>query len=409
MNTWIFQGNPKLFDIERYLATQARVRWVVRQHRQEIAAGDRVFFWVAGAGKKERAGVIAAGHVTDSPAVGPDDPAASPYRRAAASGDELRVNVEVDSQVNGKGRIRRETLAKDPSFAGMPILRQPSGTNFRLADEHAVRLEALWLSDTEPSIPPAPETVATASQARSLYAQRHHHEPRARSIAKLHAKALAIEHYGAAGFEVEHTPAGHPFDLSCRKGAEEVRVKVEAAPGDGPLTIALDDLAKGTPSGEWRMDLFVAHGISLSGDADGMVATGGGSLVLEGLRSDDSRSGMPMSFQPLIEVAVASWRFARLFSHVLGKLDEAESVRYSNQRRYYSKRLEEGLRAADISLVNLEGQSYDTGMPVSVVNIDDFGPDDRDQLLVDQMVEPILMGQEGLLRAGSIMVRKADR
>jgi hypothetical protein len=44
------------------------------------------------------------------------------------------------------------------------------------------------------------------------------------------------------------------------------------------------------------------------------------------------------------------------------------------------------------------------GMAASALNIGDFGPDDA--LLVDQMVEPIIMGPEGLVRSGTVMLRK---
>jgi len=47
--------------------------------------------------------------------------------------------------------------------------------------------------------------------------------------------------------------------------------------------------------------------------------------------------------QSLIEMAVESWRFARLFSRVVNKLDAGESSRYVNQLRYFQKKLEESL------------------------------------------------------------------
>ncbi len=108
--------------------------------------------------------------------------------------------------------------------------------------------------------------------------------------------------------------------------------------------------------------------------------------------------------QSLIEVAVESWRFARLFSRVVNKLDAGESTRYVNQVRYFQKKLEESLGASGLKLVNVEGQPYDPGMAASALNIGDFGPDD--ELLVDQMVEPIIMGPEGLRKQGTVMLRK---
>ena len=107
----------------------------------------------------------------------------------------------------------------------------------------------------------------------------------------------------------------------------------------------------------------------------------------------------------LLELAIESWRFGRLFARVLSKLDAGEGAKYANQVRYFLKRVEEALEAADMRLVNLEGQIYDPGFAATALNIADFGPDDR--LYVDQMVEPVIMGRDGLVRSGTIMLKKA--
>lgn len=108
--------------------------------------------------------------------------------------------------------------------------------------------------------------------------------------------------------------------------------------------------------------------------------------------------------QSLIDVAVESWRLSRLFARVVNKLDAGESGRYMNQLRYFQKKVEESLDAAGMKLVNVEGQPFDPGMAASAVNGGDFGPEDA--LLVDQMLEPIIMGPEGLKRQGTVMLRK---
>ncbi len=113
----------------------------------------------------------------------------------------------------------------------------------------------------------------------------------------------------------------------------------------------------------------------------------------------------PQLEKSLVNIAVESWRFAKLFDRLLSKLDAGEGARFINQYRYYLKRLEDNLEQAGLRLVNVEGQPYDPGIAATALNIGDFGPDDR--LLVDQMIEPILMGQEGLIRTGTVMLRKA--
>lgn len=108
----------------------------------------------------------------------------------------------------------------------------------------------------------------------------------------------------------------------------------------------------------------------------------------------------------LINIAVESWRFSRLFGKVLSKLDAGESGRYVNQFRYFQKRIEESLESSGLKLVNVEGQPYDAGMAASALNLGDFGPDEM--LLVDQMIEPIIMGSSGLRKEGTVMLRKVE-
>lgn len=108
----------------------------------------------------------------------------------------------------------------------------------------------------------------------------------------------------------------------------------------------------------------------------------------------------------LIEIAVESWKFSRVFARVINKLDAGESSRYVSQLRYFQKRVEQNLDAAGLRLVNVEGHAFDPGMAASPLNIGDFGPDDA--LLVDQMLEPIIMGPDGLKKQGTVMLRKVQ-
>lgn len=108
----------------------------------------------------------------------------------------------------------------------------------------------------------------------------------------------------------------------------------------------------------------------------------------------------------LVNLAVDSWRFCRLFGRVVSKLDAGESGRYVNQLRYFQKKVEESLELNGLKLVNVEGQPYDAGMAASALNLGDFGPDDM--LLVDQMLEPIIMGPKGLRKQGTVMLRKVE-
>ena len=105
-----------------------------------------------------------------------------------------------------------------------------------------------------------------------------------------------------------------------------------------------------------------------------------------------------------LEIVIESWRLTRTFNRVLSKLDAGDAARFQNQLRFFQKRLEETLARTGLKLVNLEGEPYDAGMAATPVNIADFAPEDR--LIVEQMVEPVIMGEEGIVRTGTVMLKR---
>lgn len=118
---------------------------------------------------------------------------------------------------------------------------------------------------------------------------------------------------------------------------------------------------------------------------------------------DQPISTVPIDLkQPYLDLAIESWRFAKLFARVTTKMDLNEANRYSNQLRFFQKRLDDSLLVIDMKIVNLEGQLYDPGMAASPLNIADFGPDDK--LMVDQMVEPLIMGPDGIVKSATVML-----
>lgn len=109
----------------------------------------------------------------------------------------------------------------------------------------------------------------------------------------------------------------------------------------------------------------------------------------------------------LIDAAVEGWRFSRLFSRLISKLDAGESSRYLSQQRYFQKKISESLEDVGLKLVNVEGQVYDPGMAAAALNLEDFAP--HDVLIVEQMVEPIIMDANGLCRSGTVMLMRVEK
>ena len=64
----------------------------------------------------------------------------------------------------------------------------------------------------------------------------------------------------------------------------------------------------------------------------------------------------------LLDVAVESWRFGRLFDRLLTKLDAGEQGRYQGQFRWFQCKIESSLTDAGMCIVNVEGHPFDPGM-----------------------------------------------
>ena len=108
--------------------------------------------------------------------------------------------------------------------------------------------------------------------------------------------------------------------------------------------------------------------------------------------------------QVVISMAIESWRFCKVFERMLTKLDAGEQSRYMSQLRWFMKKIGGSLDDVGLRLVNVEGHPFDPGMAATPLNIEDFEVDDT--LIVDQMLEPIIMGKEGVAKTGTVILRK---
>ena len=108
----------------------------------------------------------------------------------------------------------------------------------------------------------------------------------------------------------------------------------------------------------------------------------------------------------LIDVAVESWRFLRSMERIVAALDADQQKRVASRFNYFQKRVTDTLDAAGFKLVALNGSQFGPGLAAAAVNAGDFGPNDR--LEIDQTLEPVVMGPEGVIRHGTVTLRRVD-
>ena len=115
---------------------------------------------------------------------------------------------------------------------------------------------------------------------------------------------------------------------------------------------------------------------------------------------------MEVHIKAIVSMAIESWRFRRVFNRLLIKLDAGEQKRYKSQLLWFIKKMEESLEEVNLRIVNVEGHPFDPGMAATPLNIEDF--DSEDSLIVDQMLEPIIMGKDSLVKMGTVILRRIE-
>jgi hypothetical protein len=127
-NYWIFQANPKYYDIDQ--ALQDRVvdfKWMVKRYKDRIKVGDVGYIWKSGSD----GGIVAVTEVIGNPKL--------------YSGEEPedvpRVPLEIKEVLERP--ILRSDLTKHPILSNLMIIRSPQGTNYPLTAEEAKSIENL--------------------------------------------------------------------------------------------------------------------------------------------------------------------------------------------------------------------------------------------------------------------------
>jgi hypothetical protein len=111
--------------------------------------------------------------------------------------------------------------------------------------------------------------------------------------------------------------------------------------------------------------------------------------------------------QSIINIAVEAWRFKRVFMNAMGKLDAGESTKYLSQYNWFNRKVNSALEDAGLRIVNIEGQLFDVGMPITPINLDDFSS--SDSLNIEQMIEPIIMENDVIVRSGTAILGRVTK
>jgi hypothetical protein len=110
----------------------------------------------------------------------------------------------------------------------------------------------------------------------------------------------------------------------------------------------------------------------------------------------------------LLDIAVEEYRMRAVLFNISSKLNPIDAPRFESRCRYFSKEVEKAVENAGFRIVDAEnfiGKPFDTGMAVMPLNIKDFVA--SDELIIQQMIEPVIMEGERVARVGTVKLRRA--
>ncbi|WP_426355502.1 HNH endonuclease [Exiguobacterium sp. R-39] len=150
VNTWIFQGNPKVFDIDNYVKDNKLIWWSLRQenYKDKVQLQDVVFIWRSNAGKRGTGGILAKTKVVGLPKEKTGDENSKGYWYTnSRSNEKFVIELEVLQTRLEESLISRSEILNHPTLNDLSILKFAQQTNYLLPSEHADDLHELWDSN----------------------------------------------------------------------------------------------------------------------------------------------------------------------------------------------------------------------------------------------------------------------
>jgi len=140
---WIFQANPKRYDVLNALADESLTErvWLVNRYQNQIHAGHIGLIWMSG----KEGGIYAVVDITSDPQMLADSEQSGKYWVDSKDRGQLRLRIKIRYRLKFVNNpIFREELKSFPGLEKMSIFRQPQATNFPVSnDEWQIILDIL--------------------------------------------------------------------------------------------------------------------------------------------------------------------------------------------------------------------------------------------------------------------------
>lgn len=148
-STWIFQGNPKFYDVIRAVNALDQLRWAVNQYKKQIKKDDKVYIWVSG----PEGGIVAAGTILNDPETKQPDYADPYFLKRLGNNPYLAVDIQLEKKFTDN-IIPRSLLRADERTKRLDVLTFPNASNFKVTKLQEEVIESC-IEGTYVRVPPA--------------------------------------------------------------------------------------------------------------------------------------------------------------------------------------------------------------------------------------------------------------
>lgn len=265
-STWVFQSNPKRWDLREFLEMESSGRYAVNQHRQSIRMGDNIWFRMTG----PSAGLYGVGRVTADPEPIPND------FGAWTCGFELTHVITPP--------ITKEDIKVEPELSASPALRGFQYTNAELPPGIASALMELFQARLQPldSVDRSTEAdIISVVQPRRKGAQGQGFglSSAQRRAIESRAVVVATEILEASGWSVEDVGSHSSYDLHATRGDSFLFVEVKGSTGSAQTVLLTKNEVRLHRDSHPRTALIVVSGIELRNDGATWTGSAGQPVV----------------------------------------------------------------------------------------------------------------------------------
>jgi hypothetical protein len=268
---WTFRAKPSRYRVYEAVRHREVDWWTIGEH--DVRAGDDVVIWQA-QDKGGRRGIVGFGKVLGDPEVRTDQ--GNPYwvdpKEALVSARRVPVAYAITPNLPlWMGGGKPETLLGSLSAA-----RAQGGTVFRLTEQQWAQLKEI-APHTSPSVDEVELERAVRNRPATRSGQGFGLNSVERRVVEKHAMRLAIEYFKRDWHTVTDVSANSSFDLSCQRGADELRVEVKGTTTAGAeVILTRKEVAEAERPG---YALFVVSDIAIAVHEGAPRASGGAARV----------------------------------------------------------------------------------------------------------------------------------